>query len=174
MALLNTYRKLNVCSMWLLTTDCSSAEALAPLQANSYAHKCHSLLIKELFKLFHFPDKTFDAARYIFPNANYRGNQTHGFVLLTQVTATVSAMYTRLHLCIYRMKMNYLILGWLISFMFLFRERQCFTQIWNCISPMIDCLNETRILWLSLPVHYGSETHLREVPIYVKSRIVTS
>ena len=25
-----------------------------------------------------------------------------------------------------------------------------------------------------LEIHYGSETHLREVPIYMKSRIVTS
>ena len=36
-------------SMWLLTSDCSSVEALTPLQAKSYTHKCHSLLIKELF-----------------------------------------------------------------------------------------------------------------------------
>ena len=28
--------------MWLLTSDCSSVEALAPLQAKSYAHKCYS------------------------------------------------------------------------------------------------------------------------------------
>ena len=43
----------------------------------------------------------------------------------------------RFALVFYRIKMNYRILGWLISFMCLIRKRQCFTQIRNCINPIV-------------------------------------